>query len=68
MAAEKRTKEGLKAKRNYIMEYDNATYDKIYFRVPKGEKKKYKQIADTYNMSLSGLCLTAIDYYIERHK
>lgn len=64
---EQRTAEGLEAKKEYIKQYDSTTYDKILFRVPKGEKEEIKAAAARHRMSLNKYITTSIEYYEEHH-
>lgn len=47
--------------------YANKTYDSIRVLVKKGEKDRYKQIADKMGLSLSQLFVQAADEYIAAH-
>lgn len=45
----------------YIDEYNKQNYDKVQFRVPKGQKERIKEAADKAGMSLSAFINEAIE-------
>lgn len=45
----------------YIDEYNKQNYDKVQFRVPKGQKDRIKAAADKAGMSLSAFINEAIE-------
>lgn len=45
----------------YIDEYNKQNYDKVQFRVPKGQKERIKAAADKAGMSLSAFINDAIE-------
>lgn len=47
--------------------YNAKTYDMLYVLVKKGEKDRYKAIAEKMGMSLSQLFVTATEEYISSH-
>lgn len=49
----------------YKNNYQQTHYDNVRLCVPKGQKDKLKQYANTQNMSLNKLINTAIQEYLE---
>lgn len=68
MAAEKRTEQGRKNKKEYIAGYDKAAYDKVLVRLKKGIREEYKEAAESLGLSLNALFITAVDEYIANKK
>lgn len=46
--------------------YNQKTYDRFILNLPKGEKGRYKKIAESENMSLSAYIIQAIEEKIQR--
>ena len=47
--------------------YNAKTYEQIQIRVKRGEKDRYKAIADELGLSLNQLILTAINRMIDKY-
>lgn len=41
--------------------YNQKTYDRFVLNLPKGEKERYKKMAESENMSLSAYIIQAIE-------
>lgn len=48
--------------------YNQKTYDRFILNLPKGEKERYKKIAELENMSLSAYIIQAIEEKISRRE
>lgn len=48
--------------------YNQKNYDRFILNLPKGEKERYKDIAEKANMSLSAYIIQAIEEKIQRDK
>lgn len=48
--------------------YNQKTYDRFILNLPKGEKERYKKIAESENMSLSAYIIQAIEEKISHDK
>lgn len=48
--------------------YNQKTYDRFILNLPKGEKERYKKIAESENMSLSAYIIQAINEKISHDK
>ena len=48
--------------------YNQKTYDRFILNLPKGEKERYKKIAESVNMSLSAYIIQAIEEKISHDK
>lgn len=46
--------------------YNQKTYDRFILNLPKGEKERYKDIAEKEDMSLSAYIIQAIEEKIKR--
>lgn len=46
--------------------YNQKNYDRFILNLPKGEKERYKDIAEKENMSLSAYIIQAIEEKIKR--
>lgn len=57
-----------KAQQKAVAKYENANYDKILIRMPKGKKDIIKVHADKKGESINGFINRAIDETIEREK
>ncbi len=57
-----------KAQQKAVAKYENANYDKILIRMPKGKKDIIKAHADKKGESINGFVNRAIDETIEREK
>ena len=57
-----------KAQQKAVAKYENANYDKILIRMPKGKKDIIKVHADKKGESINGFVNRAIDETIEREK
>lgn len=49
------------------MKYIKENLEEVRFRVKKGEKDRYKQLAQKANMSLAELLKKAIEEYADNH-
>lgn len=54
------------AQKKAVAKYNAANYDTVYLRVPKGEKDRIKDHADSIGESLNGFILQAIRERMER--
>lgn len=41
--------------------YNDANYDRIYISVPKGDKEKYKKLAESKGLSLTQLIISLLE-------
>ncbi len=57
-----------KAQQKAVAKYENANYDKILIRMPKGKKDIIKVHTDKKGESINGFINRAIDETIEREK
>lgn len=48
--------------------YNQKNYDRFILNLPKGEKERYKKIAESENMSLSAYIIQAIEEKISHDK
>lgn len=48
--------------------YNQKNYDRFILNLPKGEKERYKKIAESENMSLSSYIIQAIEEKISHDK
>lgn len=48
--------------------YNQKNYDRFILNLPKGEKERYKDIAEKADMSLSAYIIQAIEEKIKRDK
>lgn len=48
--------------------YNQKNYDRFILNLPKGEKERYKKIAESENMSLSSYIIQAIEEKISNNK
>lgn len=48
--------------------YNQKAYDRFILNLPKGEKERYKKIAESENMSLSAYIIQAIEEKISHDK
>lgn len=48
--------------------YNQKNYDRFILNLPKGEKERYKDIAEKSDMSLSAYIIQAIEEKIKRDK
>lgn len=48
--------------------YNQKNYDRFILNLPKGEKERYKKIAEDADMSLSAYIIQAIEEKISRNK
>lgn len=48
-------------KKAYVAEYTKANYESITLRIRKGEKAKYKELAQAKGMSLTELFIKAVN-------
>lgn len=48
--------------------YNKANYDQYLFRMPKGDKERYMEIARQRDMSLNTYIIQALEEKIEREK
>ena len=48
--------------------YNQKAYDRFILNLPKGEKERYKKIAESENMSLSAYIIQAIEEKISNDK
>lgn len=55
-----------KAQQKAVAKYMKDNYDELKVRVPKGDKEKIKNHADSHNESLNGFIKRAIDETMER--
>lgn len=54
-----------KAQIRATTKYESNTYDKILIRIPKGERKKYKQAAKDRSLSLNQFFVQAAEQYMK---
>lgn len=63
----KRISEGLKAKYEYIKEYNRANYDQLKIHVPKGDRERIKNGAERRHLSMAKYLILSIDEYEANH-
>lgn len=56
-----------KSQNKATQKYQRENLEQVRFWVRKGEKERYKQIAEKANMSLAEFLRQAIDEYTENH-
>ena len=55
-----------KAQQKAVAKYENANYDKVLLRMPKGKKDEIKAAADSQGKSVNGFINEAIDEKMKR--
>lgn len=56
------------AQNKATQKYIKKNLEEVRFWVKKGEKDRYKELAEKYNMSLAELLRQAVEEYAENHK
>jgi len=57
-----------KSQNKATQKYQRENLEQVRFWVKKGEKDRYKELAEKYNMSLAELLRQAVEEYAENHK
>lgn len=56
-----------RASNKAVQKYSAKTYDQIKVLVKKGERERYKQIAESDGKSLNAMVIAALEEYINNH-
>ena len=65
--AQRRTEEGKKKRRAYIKKYAKENYRHINLTLRPDEKDNIVSTAESYDLSISRLCISAVEEYKEHH-
>lgn len=57
-----------KSQNKATQKYQRENLEQVRFWVKKGEKERYKEIAENFNLSLAELLRLAVDEYEQNHR